>query len=84
MSRSIKKYPFTKYHDHPWASWKEAKKWVHRYNRNRYKHALRNGREPLPDLCLNYFDWDFIKSYYGVERINGELIYLSHNWAKKK
>lgn len=38
---------------------------AHRYNRNRCKQALRNGREPFPDLPLNWFDWDYIKIYQG-------------------
>lgn len=84
MSRSKKKHPFTKYNSHPWASWKIGKKMMHRYNRNRCNHAIRNGREPLPDLCLNYFDWDYIKSYYGIEKINDELIYVSKKWALRK
>lgn len=84
MSRSVRKHPLIKYHDHPRSSWKIGKKMMHRYNRNRCKQALRNGHEPLPDVCLNYFDWDYIKSYFGVERINGTLDYSHHKLIKRK
>ncbi|WP_301203740.1 hypothetical protein [Muribaculum intestinale] len=65
MSRSYRKHIFSKYFDHPSSSWKKGKKDAHRYNRNRCRQAMRNGDEPLPDLPLNWFDWDYIKIYQG-------------------
>ncbi len=63
MSRSYRKHIFSKYYDSPRSSWKEGKKDAHRYNRTRCRQALREGNEPLPDLPLNWFDWDYIKIY---------------------
>lgn len=65
MGRSRRKHIFSKYYDGVRCSWKSGKVDVHRYNRNRCKQALRNGREPLPDLPLSWFDWDYVKIYQG-------------------
>lgn len=70
MSRSYRKHLYSKYFDHPRTSWKECKKIVHRYNRNRCKQALRNGLDPLPDIPFTWFDYDFIKIYQGKGRNN--------------
>lgn len=77
MSRSRRKHLFSKYFDNPKSSWKKGKVYAHRYNRNRCKQSLRNGREPLPDLPLNWFDWDYIKIYQG----KGPTLY-SQEFAK--
>lgn len=68
MSRSYRKHLYSKYFDHPRTSWKECKKLVHRFNRNRCKQALRNGLDPLPDIPFTWFDYDFIKIYQGKGR----------------
>lgn len=65
MSRSYRKHIFSKYYDGVRCSWKLGKIEAHRFNRNRCRQALRNGREPLPDLPLNWFDWDYVKIYQG-------------------
>ena len=65
MSHSNRKHLFSKYLDSPRSSWKKGKKDAHRYNRNRCRQSLRNGEEPLPDLPLNWFDWDYIKIFQG-------------------